>query len=681
MIRINRIVVFISVFALAFAIPQSHSYAQDPENSMLEETLLDTLNAAVFTDSRRVGRALGELKATAHAIRVMASPMGEGDPIKWVQSLPGVATGADGSSAIFVRGGNMGNNLFSLDGVPVYGYSHILGLTTVIPQDIIESASLSKGGFEGSQGNFTSSHLKIVTKDPSTVRTHASAALNTFLASASVEGPILPGLSYSVSARVSPLTWEYKAARGALKNLVGGISDFTAGVGDLYGKIRWEISPRNSLVASFMGSEDNYSFTSWDGADDAMGWQNRVGRLAYHNERSMSNTDIALSWTRFGSYQEQEKTYRGVLNQLSLKSDLEEFSLSVDRHRYTRGKLQFDYGLKFRSATFAPGQISYVNISKKVGITSAYIQGSYSIPDKFQVRVNARGNSYFVKSKENKRFDPEIGVSSRWDISRHLALEATFDRTVQYYHTMEGLPVGWSLDMMVPSIDRVLPETAMQANFGILTTFKHSTVSLSLFDKHMENMIYYKYAQTLFSGALAEWEKNVDIGRGDSYGGELLYEFVAKDIYARVAYTLSKTTREGFMTINEGAEFHARFDRRHILNASFAWKGVSLALTAQSGHWENGAAVTYKMHIPGEEWTAEYYSGVNNYHMPTVFRLDVGYEFSFKTGRLSHDVNFGICNVTNHFNPFMLYFDASTESWKEIALVPFLPNFSWRIAL
>lgn len=659
---------------------QSVAFAQDSNGSVMEESIIDTLSAAVFTDSRRVGRSLGELKATAHAIRVMASPMGEGDPIKWVQSLPGVATGADGSSAIFVRGGNMGNNLFSLDGVPVYGYSHILGLTTIIPQDIIESASLSKGGFEGSQGNFTSSHLKILTKNPSTVRTHASAALNTFLASASVEGPILPGLSYSVSARVSPLTWEYKAARGALKNIVGGISDFTAGVGDLYGKVRWEISPNNSLVASVMGSEDNYAFTSWDGADDAMGWRNRIGRIAYRNEGGMSNTDVSLSWTQFGSYQRQEKVYREVLNQLSLKSELEEYSLSVDRHRYTRGKLQFDYGLKFRSATFAPGQISYVNQARKVALNSAYLQGSYTIPNKFWIRANLRGNLYQEKGKKERRFDPEIGVSSRWDISSHLALEATFDRTVQYYHTMEGLPVGWSLDMIVPSLGRVKPEMAVQANLGILTTFKHSTVSLSLFDKHMENMIYYKYAQTLFSGALAEWENNVDLGRGDSFGGELLYEFVARDIYARVAYTLSKTKREGFMTINDGAEFHARFDRRHILNASFAWKGVSVALTAQSGHWENGAAVTYQMHIPGEEWTAEYYSGVNNYHMPTVFRLDVGYEFSFKTGKLSHDVNFGICNVTNHFNPFMLYFDASTESWKEIALVPFLPNFSYRIS-
>ena len=49
-----------------------------------------------------------------------------------------------------------------------------------------KGATLAKGGFEGSQGNFTSSHLKVVTRDPSSTRTKVSAGLNTFLASASL---------------------------------------------------------------------------------------------------------------------------------------------------------------------------------------------------------------------------------------------------------------------------------------------------------------------------------------------------------------------------------------------------------------------------------------------------------------------------------------------------------------
>ena len=88
------------------------------------------------------------------------------------------------------------------------------------------------------------------------------------------------------------------------------------------------------------------------------------------------------------------------------------------------------------------------------------------------------------------------------------------------------------------------------------------------------------------------------------------------------------------------------------------------------------------MHVLGEEWIAKYLTegGINDYHMPDIIRLDIGYRFSFNAWGLDHEVNLGVCNVTNHFNPFMLYFNGTTEEWQEIALLPILPNFSYRIS-
>ena len=141
----------------------------------------DTLQAAVKTDTRRIELSLGRLQTGLEGIRGVVSPLGEGDPIRWAQGLPGVTTGADGTTAMYVRGGGSGNNLFSLDGVPVYGYSHILGLTTIIPAQAMESAGLGKGGFDGSEGNFTAAHLRVVTRKPAD-RWSGSVALNSFLA-------------------------------------------------------------------------------------------------------------------------------------------------------------------------------------------------------------------------------------------------------------------------------------------------------------------------------------------------------------------------------------------------------------------------------------------------------------------------------------------------------------------
>ena len=86
-----------------------------------EAAWTDTLRAAVKTDTRSIVRSINKLESGADVLRGVVSPLGEGDPVRWSQGLPGVTTGADGSSAMYVHGGNVGNNLFSLDGVPVYG--------------------------------------------------------------------------------------------------------------------------------------------------------------------------------------------------------------------------------------------------------------------------------------------------------------------------------------------------------------------------------------------------------------------------------------------------------------------------------------------------------------------------------------------------------------------------------
>ena len=662
----KRSIILIFLLLSAFT-----SYAQ-------EAAWRDTLQAAIKTDSRRIELSLGRLQTGLEGIRGVVSPLGEGDPIRWAQGMPGVTTGADGTTAMYVRGGNSGNNLFSLDGVPVYGYSHILGLTTIVPTGVMESAELGKGGFEGSESNFTASHLRIVTKTPSEKQTW-NFALNNFLAGIGAEGPISSKLSYILSVRVSPLTWEYNALRGSLPGVLGGLDKFSASVGDAYGKLRCEVGRRSTFEASFLGSLDNYGFDMPDESHEVMGWNNMVGLVKWRTDWSRTRLDVTASANQYGSNQQQEKIYRETVNKLSLRSSLTEYALAVSLRRGLADRMALSGGLDARYAVFAPGQVAKENAQTNTLLSNAWVQTEYTFPGRMTLRGTMRGHYYRNLTAESDRFDPEASISAKLNLNKWLSAELTGDRMVQYYHTLEGLPVGWSLDMIVPSGALVSPETALQGNVGLTARARSHAVSLGGFYKTMDNLIYYKYAQSLFSGALASWEDHVDIGKGTSFGAEFLYEYQGKDLYARIAYTLSKTTRYDFPETNMGRPFHARFDRRHVVNATAQWKGISAAMTVQSGHWENGAAETYPMSLPGMIWIADYYSGVNNYHMPTVFRLDLGYEISFNIGRVENTVNLGVCNVTNHFNPFMLYFDTRTESWKEIALLPILPNFSWRL--
>ena len=69
-------------------------------------------------EARRIRPELTAIRINTADLHRTASPMGEADPIKFIQTLPGVSTGMEGSSAYYVRGGNEGNNLTTLDGIP-----------------------------------------------------------------------------------------------------------------------------------------------------------------------------------------------------------------------------------------------------------------------------------------------------------------------------------------------------------------------------------------------------------------------------------------------------------------------------------------------------------------------------------------------------------------------------------
>ena len=62
-------------------------------------------------EARRLRPEMTAIRINTADLNRTASPMGEADPIKFIQTLPGVSTGMEGASAYYVRGGNEGNNL------------------------------------------------------------------------------------------------------------------------------------------------------------------------------------------------------------------------------------------------------------------------------------------------------------------------------------------------------------------------------------------------------------------------------------------------------------------------------------------------------------------------------------------------------------------------------------------
>jgi hypothetical protein len=70
-------------------------------------------------------------KITIQSIKHQPAIFGEIDIIKSVQNQTGVKTIGDGSSAMYIRGGNSDQNLILIDEAPIYNPSHLFGLVSV----------------------------------------------------------------------------------------------------------------------------------------------------------------------------------------------------------------------------------------------------------------------------------------------------------------------------------------------------------------------------------------------------------------------------------------------------------------------------------------------------------------------------------------------------------------------
>lgn len=691
--------------------------------------VVDTLETARKTAQRGVKMETGRTLSDIETIRKIVTPLGEGDAIKLIQTLPGISTGAEGTSAIYARGGNIGHNLMSLDGVTVYGISHLLGVTSSVSSDVIGDMAFQIGGFDADRGQTLSSFINLKSVKPKTDRWHASVMTSPFLESASVEGPVLKKTGIFVTGRYSPIGLVYKSSSGALSS-EKGLRNLDASVYDVYAKLYHQTRRGDELTGSFFRSYDNYNIVFGKNSDDyEMGWHNMLGAMRYiWNHSVKMRTEYGVSYNEFGSTQSTDVVYNSVLNRLKILSSLKEYSVE-GKFILESERNSLKAGIQYKHSEFEPGSstLSFSSEEKGSGYFSktAVLWGQYEyrkaniLYPKAAARINAykSGDRPVSKSEDEPIIDigsapdskpdgdmdiepeethkmsfvPEFSLLGEYNVLPNIKLVTTVDRTVQFHHLLEGIPLGWSMDLIVPSDDEIPYESALQGYFGVAGSFKRHRLTVGAYHKTMSNLVYYPDATAIFSTSISDWKDNVEVGKGSSYGLETYYEFSGKNLSARVSYTLSKTDRT-FENVNYGISFPAKFDRRHIVNASAEYsfrkgakarQGVSTAFTFQSGHWESWRAYSYpSITLDGEDYLLPYFKEQpNNLKMTDYIRLDIGYfrNWSSASGKINYKFQAGVYNLLNRHNPFLLMYDGDSKEMMELSLFPILPNLSFRV--
>ena len=672
---------------ILFALIHIAVFAQDPIwHDRIDSSVIQVL---------RVRSKLTVTPIQSTDLRRTASPLGEADPVKYIQTLPGVSTGMEGSSAFYVRGGNGGNNLTTLDGVPIYGTGHLLGLTTAYPFEIIERSDFYAGGFPSDVGGFTSSllRLKSISGDYQTAK--SSVFANNFLVGALVSNPLKKNCSSLLTSfRISPFGLEYNLIRPQFKTGLSLPDQINTKAGDMFIKASWKIGDHDNVFLSLFGSIDQYGYNPDKSSSQSLGWSNVIANLAWERVTAFGwKMEVRLSHNGFRAVQNQQHVIKPKTTRMALQSSLTEEGLQAMVSKQVSPKLNIQSGADGFVSFFMPG-VSKVYNRKKLIATAGrslttvrgsmhglfnYSNGPFRTTAGFRATVFGAGDHMIC--------NPSSDLLVSYDLSPVISIKATYDHTIQYFHSLEGIPTGWSMEMLIPSNMKNKPELADQAWVG----FDYSSGSLYIsgggFYKQMKNLVFYSDASSFFNSNWREWQSNLESGTGRSFGLEVISRIETNRLNGQLSYTLSHTDRV-FSSMNDGRPFPFKFDRRHIINLTGEYKfsksqSLTAGLSYMSGHWETVKSGSYYVYSLGSEdrretAEADYTSHPNNFHLHAYFRMDCGYHLTIGKKR-NQNLSFGIYNLTNRHNTYSLSWDSEESKWKKLSIFPIMPNFTYRV--
>ena len=166
----------------------------------------DDSNVIVITDrlSRTARRQVVETTITRDQGGQVAGT--QGDMVKVVQTLGGVARARAGTSDLVVWGASPSDTRLYVDDVPVPRLFHIGGSRSILSSRNVSAVSLIPGGFGAAYGRAIGGMVKVATADPSKQRVEGFASAD----------PI--DVSAGTSTRLSPSMWTSIGARTSLQN-------------------------------------------------------------------------------------------------------------------------------------------------------------------------------------------------------------------------------------------------------------------------------------------------------------------------------------------------------------------------------------------------------------------------------------------------------------------------------
>jgi TonB family protein len=613
-----------------------------------------------------------------------------GDPIRVIQTLPGMQRAPFGLGLLLVRGSNPDDTGIFVDGHEIPSVFHFLGGPSIFNAEMLESLDLYPGGFPARFGRHHGGTVALELRPTQGDGVHGSAKVDFIDAGGYVRAPLTRDLSFAFAGRrsyidaflgfvipdpgpgaqriVTPIYYDYAARLDYNLHEQGRLGVFAIGSSDtlhvldkdpseevstdldtavkffrvigtytrsLGGDLKLTLSPawgRDTLTFTGAQAEAAGPFTSVDIVNSTLSYRARVhGRFG---KRFLLDTGLDLL-SRVTRYEALVPVDDNLINSQGV---------DVPPSTFLRGASSLGFG--------------------------AYIDLAIDATSKLKLVPSLRLDTYLIEGQERFAADPRFVV--RYQVDKMWTLKA-------YVGEFSQPPQPEAVDQRFGNPD-VQIEHATHVGVGYeLKPDRLWSIDSEFYYTRRRNVVVFTNDLEDNGDGTFSYVNFQNTGHRDSMGFEVMIKReISERAFGWLSYTYSKA-RQRFRT--GSTTFPTAFDQPHVLNAVASWKpgrGYELGARFQLAVGRPDTPVI------GSNYNADTgsYDAVDgerrSIRTPTFRQLDVRAEKVWLYNTWSIGLYLDVINATNTKNAEAIEYDYRYRSSAPVTSFPILPTLGVR---
>lgn len=625
-------------------------------------------------------------------------PGTQGDVLKVVESMPGVARSQVGSGQLVVWGAAPDDTRVYVDGVRLPRLYHGGGLRSVIATELVESVELAPGGYGATYGRGLGGLVTVRTRRADETEPHAMIGVDVLDAGAAVRAPIAKGVHVALAARRSHLHsviepfGEHGDAEDffPIPRYYDGQARISVDLGpherlDLTGMLSSDrasrslassdplLAKRDTRETSFQRvyarweketESGSVSLVPWLGADQSS-LENRFGDVPTQLSSDTTLYGLRASW--HGKAAEMLAVTVGVDAEVSDARVSRSGSLTNPAREgdaRTFGQLPPDRvnadAWKVVTAGLAPfGELDLALLGGKVHVVPGLRIDPYfvSVSRRTPIEGDTPSAGAF---RQDLAIEPRL--AARWAATSRIDVRAAYGRYHQPAAAEDLSAVFGNPTLATSAADHLLVGSAVRL-------FEKTSLETTAFHVWQSDLVVRNPATSpLLAEALS------GIGSGRSYGVQmLLRQALAAHVSGWISYAVVRSERR------DGPDAALRpsdYDQSHVLTGVGTWdlgKGFDVGARVRFATGFPRTPVVRALYDARRDAYTPVFGAKNSERIPAFFQIDLRGTKRFTLPKGELETYIELQNVMNRENPEEIVYSANYRDKGFITGLPILP--------